>query len=111
MTPERRFPPSPRLRTRIDADFPAPETAEEVARLLSDLQPAFDDPTFVELLQAAIVFAAEGQVAAVKADIELSAIDYRDVLAQMSIREGRFTYGPLAHADWAEVLDRELGTG
>jgi hypothetical protein len=52
-----------------------------------------------ERIQAAIVFAASGDVSGIRAGAELARIDWRDVLVN----------GGLADDDWTSVLFAELG--
>lgn len=83
---------SDRLRRRVERDFPHPGSFEEVIRLLA----AASDS---ERVQAAIIFAANGDLQEFKREAALAGIDWRDVLMN----------GDLAHDDWARVLDAELG--
>lgn len=83
---------SSRLQRRVARDFPHPGSAKEVMRLLANASEC-------ERVQAAIVFAAAGDVSEFKREVELAAIDWRDVLMN----------GDLAGDDWRSVLDSELG--
>ena len=57
------------------------------------------DASECERVQAAIVFAANGDFSELKREVELAAIDWRDVLMN----------GDLAGDDWQSVMDSELG--
>ncbi len=83
---------SARLQRRVARGFPSPGSAEEVIRLLAGVSDS-------ERVQAAIVFAADGDLQAIKCEAELVAVDWRDVLMN----------GDLAHEDWQDVPDSELG--
>ncbi len=83
---------SARLQRRVAQDFPIPGCAEEVIRILAGVSDS-------ERVQAAIVFAADGDLQEIKREAELVAVDWRDVLMN----------GDLAHEDWRDVLDSELG--
>lgn len=83
---------SARLQRRVAHDFPQPGCAEEVVRLLAAVSDS-------ERVQAAIVFAADGDLRELQRGAELAAVDWRDVLMN----------GNLAHDDWPGVLDSELG--
>ena len=83
---------SSRLQWRVALDFPQPGSAEEVMRLLADALEC-------ERVQAAIVFAANGDLPELKREVELAAIDWRDVLMN----------GGLAGDDWQSIMDFELG--
>lgn len=82
-----------RLRSRVARDFRATGAAGEVVRLL-------EAAGLTERIQAAIVFAARGDVREIERAVRLAAIDWRDVLVN----------GGLADGNWAAVLDRELGS-
>lgn len=83
---------SSRLRSRIRHDFTEPGDAAEAIRLVKRTT---DD----ERLQAAIVFAAGGDIGRLHDAIELADDDWRDALV----------VGGLDGRDWAELLDKELG--
>ena len=83
---------SARLQRRVVRDFPSPGSAEEVIRLVAGVSDS-------ERVQAAIVFAANGDLQEIRREAELVAIDWRDVLIN----------GNLAHEDWRDVLDSGLG--
>ncbi|MEV0803999.1 hypothetical protein AB0I34_40345 [Kribbella sp. NPDC050281] len=83
---------SARLKRRVAVDFPAPGSAEEVARLLANGADS-------ERVQTAIVLAAQGDIRKIQWGIKEASIDWRDVLIS----------GGLADQDWAETLDRQLG--
>lgn len=83
---------SSRLHHRIVRDFPQAGLAEEVVRLLTD---AADS----ERVQAAIVLAARGELVELRREVELAAVDWRDVLVN----------GGLAGDDWQSVLMSTLG--
>jgi hypothetical protein len=83
---------SARLQRRVAREFPQPCSAEEVVRLLAAVWDS-------ERVQAAIVFAANGDLRELKREAELAAVDWRDVLVN----------GDLAHDDWPGILDSELG--
>jgi hypothetical protein len=83
---------SARLKRRVARDFPSPGSANEVIHLLAGVSDS-------ERVQAAIVFAAHGDLQEVKREAELVAVDWRDVLMN----------GDLAHEDWRGALDFELG--
>jgi hypothetical protein len=81
-----------RLRARVSRDFRDPGSSEEVVRLV---EAASGD----ERIQAAIVLAASGDVNAIRSGVDLTRIDWRDVLVN----------GGLAQEDWRSVLDTVLG--
>jgi hypothetical protein len=83
---------SDRLRTRVARDFRAPGSAAEIIRLV---EAASDS----ERIQAAIIFASQGDVREVEREAALVAVDWRDVLVN----------GGLADEGWRDVLDSELG--
>jgi hypothetical protein len=83
---------SARLRARIDRDFPAPGSADEVARLVAEASDS-------ERIHAAIVLWAAGDLGRLLNSVELAAVDWRDVLVR----------GGLEHDDWRDRLDSELG--
>ncbi|WP_256796449.1 hypothetical protein [Terrabacter sp. Ter38] len=83
---------SSRLHHRIVRDFPQAGSAEEVVRLLADASGS-------ERVQAAIVLAARGDLAELRREVELAAVDWRDVLVN----------GGLAGDDWQSVLTSTLG--
>lgn len=83
---------SARLQRRVARDFPEPGSSEEIVRLLADASDC-------ERVQAAIIFAANGDLREFKRETQLAMVDWRDVLMN----------GGLAHDDWPDVLDAELG--
>ncbi len=83
---------SDRLQRRVARDFPQPGSSEEVVRLLAEASDC-------ERVQAAIIIAANGDLREFKREAELALVDWRDVLMN----------GDLAHDDWPDVLDAELG--
>lgn len=83
---------SARVRARIDRDFPAPGSADEVSRLVAEASDS-------ERIQAAMVLWAGGSVERVLDSVELARIDWRDVLVR----------GGLENEDWRDRLDAELG--
>lgn len=83
---------SDRLWKRIQRDFPAPGSADEAARLVSEANGS-------ERVQAAIVLWAGGNLCRLRSGVALSAVDWRDVLVR----------GGLADEDWEDRLDAELG--
>lgn len=85
---------TPRLMSRIWLDFPS--CAEEVASLL---QLAESGTQNRERVLAAVVFGAGADEDVLRHLIELSRVDWRDVLVS----------GGLANADWPKRLNRVLG--
>lgn len=83
---------SERLQRRVARDFPQTGSAKEVLRLLAHVSDS-------ERVQAAIVFAANGDLQELKRGAQRAMVDWRDVLMN----------GQLAHKDWPEVLTAELG--
>lgn len=83
---------SDRLRKRVDRDFQQPGCSEQALRLLADVSAS-------ERVQAAIIFAADGDFEELKRGAALALTDWRDVLVN----------GGLAHEDWREVLAARLG--
>lgn len=81
-----------RLRKRIRHDFTEPGDAAEAIRLVKRTT---DD----ERLQAALVFAAGGDIGRLHDAIDLAELDWRDALV----------VGGVDDDDWAERLDKELG--
>jgi hypothetical protein len=81
-----------RVRKRVEHDFPAPGSADEVARIVTE---AAD----TERVQAAIVFWAAGDLGRLRDAVALTAQDWRDTL----VRAG------LADDDWTATLDAVLG--
>jgi hypothetical protein len=91
-----------RLDRRIARDFPEPGSAPEVRRLLDELPSvAGYDPEHLsgERVRAAIVLLADGSISRFRDALRLAATDWRDLLVAAG----------LAHADWADLLDRRLG--
>ncbi|MFI6101291.1 hypothetical protein ACIA8G_37580 [Lentzea sp. NPDC051213] len=85
---------SDRVANRVGRDFGA--SASEVLGALALAETGNQD---VERVHAAIVLMAEGSVERLWQAVELSALDWRDVLMN----------GGLAHGDWPAVLEREFG--
>lgn len=83
---------SSRLGRRIARDFPEPGSAEEVTRLVARASDS-------ERVQAAIVLAAQGDPQEVARQVELTQVDWRDVLVN----------GGLENEDWPARLDHQLG--
>jgi hypothetical protein len=77
---------SDRLQRRVARDFPQPGSSEEVVRLLAEASDC-------ERVQAAIIFAANGDLREFKREAELALVDWRDVLMN----------GDLAHDDWRQM--------
>jgi hypothetical protein len=84
---------SPRLRRRVQSDFPVAGGAEEVERLVADANDS-------ERIQAAIVLWSGGDMARLQDAVALARTDWRDVLVRAH----------LADEDWSSRLDAELGT-
>lgn len=82
---------TPRVRRRIEADF-GPDADEVAARVLA----ARD----TERTQAAIVLLARGDRDRLDTALRLAALDWRDLLVDAG----------LAHSDWSDRLDAELGS-
>jgi hypothetical protein len=85
---------TPRLKIRIWSDFPS--SAEEVVSSLRLVESGSQDR---ERVLAAVVLSAEADEDVLLRLIELSRVDWRDVLVS----------GGLANADWPEQLNRVLG--
>ncbi|MFC3890002.1 hypothetical protein ACFOWZ_00835 [Lentzea rhizosphaerae] len=85
---------SNRVAARVARDFGA-----HAAEALDALALAESGNQVVERVHAAIVLMAEGSVERLWQAVELSALDWRDVLMN----------GGLAEWDWPAVLDREFG--
>jgi hypothetical protein len=83
---------SARVRRRIERDFPRPDSAAEVCRLVAGASES-------ERIQAAIVLAAAGDLVEIRRQAQLATVDWRDVLMN----------GGLGHLGWAERLDAALG--
>lgn len=86
---------SERVAARVRRDFPASQVDEalrEVARTETGNQD-------VERVHAAVVLAARGDLARLKELVELSHVDWRDLLMAAE----------LGHGDWPELLDEEFG--
>ena len=96
---------SPRIRRRIERDFPEPGRAKEVEELLTAAVASLDLDHWgahaLERIQAAIVLGAHGDLAGVRAMRDLALQDWRDALVAAD----------LAGQDWPERLDAELGPG
>jgi hypothetical protein len=84
---------SKRLQRRIDRDFLQADEAEEVHRRLAQVADS-------ERVQAAIILAANGNLQEFHREAELALVDWRDALVN----------GGLAHDDWPDVLNSELGS-
>lgn len=85
---------SNRVAARVARDFGA-----RAAEALSALESAETGNQDVERVHAAVVLMAEGSVDRLWQAVELSALDWRDVLMN----------GGLANGDWPATLDREFG--
>lgn len=85
---------SPRLRRRIEHDFSSAGSAMEVCRLVAEASDS-------ERIQAAIVLAAAGDVRELRRQVDLAAVDWRDVLMN----------GGFGQLGWADRMDRALGPG
>ena len=83
-----------RLERRLRAAFVGADRAIE---LLDDVESGNQDR---ERVLAAVVFAAHGDLQRLQQLVELSRVDWRDVLVG----------GGLGNADWSRVLDERLGT-
>lgn len=93
---------SARLERRIRRDFPEPGYADQLLRLLRALPEAAGyDPEMLasERVQAAIVLLARGSARRFVDAVRLATQDWRDLLVAAE----------LAHRDWPERLDTELG--
>lgn len=84
---------SERVAARVGRDFGA--AAGEALEALALAETGSQE---VERIHAALVLMAEGSMDRLWQAVELSALDWRDVLMN----------GGLAHWDWPEVLDREF---
>ena len=85
---------SARVAARVARDFGA--AAEEALGALALAETGNQE---VERVHAALVLMAEGSLERLWQAVELSALDWRDVLMN----------GGMAHGDWPEVLEREFG--
>ena len=85
---------SERVAARVSRDFGA--VAREALEALALAETGGQN---VERVHAALVLMAEGSVDRLWQAVELSAVDWRDVLMN----------GGLANGDWPEVLEREFG--
>jgi hypothetical protein len=83
---------TPRVRRRIERDFPDPESADDIARLIAD---AGDS----ERIQAALVLQAQGDRDRLTHALFLARSDWRDVLMGTG----------LEHEEWRRVLNLEFG--
>jgi hypothetical protein len=81
-----------RLQRRVIRDLPRIASIDEVMRLVVGASGS-------ERVQAAIVMAARGDLSELRRQVELAAVDPRDVLVN----------GKLAGEDWQSVLQSELG--
>ncbi|MGZ3140616.1 hypothetical protein ACVDFE_01150 [Lentzea chajnantorensis] len=86
---------SERVVARVRADF-RPEEAGEALRELAGTETGNQD---VERVHAAVVLAAGGSLGQLRKLVELSHVDWRDVLMA----------GGLADGTWPEVVEREFG--
>jgi hypothetical protein len=82
-----------RLQRRIEHDFPTPGSALEAAKIVSA---AHDS----ERIQPAVVLCGQGDLARLREARDLALLDWRDLLMNAG----------LAHEDWPDRLDAELGT-
>jgi hypothetical protein len=85
---------TPRLRAKIEHDFG--DSADEVERLIDAVECGAQD---CERVLAAVVFVAAGDIARLRAAVDLSRQDWRDVLVG----------GGLGDGNWPSVLDARLG--
>jgi hypothetical protein len=85
---------SNRIAARVARDFGA-----DAGEALDALALAESGSQEVERVHAALVLMAEGSVERLWQAVELSALDWRDVLMN----------GGMAEWDWPAVLDREFG--
>lgn len=83
---------SQRLRRLIESHYPETGSASEVIRMVGEASDT-------ERIQAAIVFAASGNLAELRRQTHLTGVDWRDILVN----------GGLEHEDWREILDQRLG--
>jgi hypothetical protein len=94
---------TPRLRRRIEHDFPEPGAAGAIEELVVDTVTALDlhgwDANATERIQAAIVLGGGGDLSGVRAMSDLARQDWRDALVASGLADG----------DWPERLDAELG--
>jgi hypothetical protein len=81
---------TPRLRRRVEADFPGSTEAVPLVEAVGD----------TERVQAAVVLAARGDLDELRAMADLARLDRRDALVA----------GDLADAGWERRLDAVLGT-
>ncbi|SDG75545.1 hypothetical protein SAMN05216553_11157 [Lentzea fradiae] len=86
---------SERVAARVRGDFPA-EQVDEVLREVARTETGNQD---VERVQAAVVLAARGDLERLTRLVELSHVDWRDLLMAAG----------LGHGNWPELLDEELG--
>ncbi|MDX8036225.1 hypothetical protein SK803_39025 [Lentzea sp. BCCO 10_0856] len=86
---------SERIAHRVGRDF-----GDRAAEALEALALAETGNQDVERVHAALVLMAEGSVERLWQAVELSLVDWRDVLMA----------GGLGPADWPEVLEREFGS-
>jgi hypothetical protein len=82
-----------RLARRLRADFAEPDSA---IQLLEDVESGTQDR---ERVVAAVVLGACGDLERLHQLVELSRIDWRDILVGVG----------LGNADWSHVLDERLG--
>lgn len=86
---------SDRVAARVRKDFPADE-AEDALSWLATTETGGQD---VERVHAAVVLSAEGSLRMLRNCVELSHLDWRDVLMGTG----------LEHGNWPKVLEREFG--
>jgi hypothetical protein len=84
---------TPRLASRVRRDFPDPGSADALIGRLARVEEG-------ERVQAAAVLWAKGDLGRFDDSLALCEVDWRDALVR----------GGLAHDDWPERLDAELGT-
>lgn len=85
---------SERVANRVRRDFGA--AASEALDALELAETGIQE---VERIHAALVLMAEGSLERLWQAVELSRLDWRDVLMN----------GGLAHGDWPKILEREFG--
>ena len=85
---------SQRILRRVNSDFAS--NADDVARLLEKVESGNQDR---ERVIAAVVLGARGELGSLLQMVELSLVDWRDVLVE----------GGLDSADWSRLLDQHLG--
>ena len=85
---------TPRLAARIRKDFP-----DDYERVVTELETAESGNQGRERVLAAIVISAQGNLDWLRSAVELSRLDWRDVLMN----------GGLGYEGWPDRLDKELG--